>query len=88
MSQVGNMSQVFGTPSCFFCRSFLKQLASHVSGDTYQVEFPGVKFLLIDPGNLFIYLFFLEGFKIFCVHKKIIAHKRVMVNYDGKIIFL
>ena len=32
-------------------RPFLKQLASHVSADTLQMKFPGMKFFLIHPGN-------------------------------------
>ena len=30
---------------------FLKQLASHVSAASHQLKFPGMKFLLIHPGN-------------------------------------
>ena len=59
----GDMSQVFGTLCCFSSRPFLKQLASHVSADTFQLKFRGMKFFLIHPGNLNI---FLEGFKVFC----------------------
>ena len=38
----GDMLQVFGT-LCFFSRTFLKQLASHVSLDTLQMKVPGMK---------------------------------------------
>ena len=59
-----DMSQVFGTLCCFSIRPFLKQLASHVSTDTLQLKFQGMKFYLIHPGNWNI---FLEGFKVFCI---------------------
>ena len=36
------MFQVFGTLCCFSSRSFLKQLASHVSADTLQLKFQGI----------------------------------------------
>ena len=47
----GEMSQVFGTLCCFSSRPFLKQLASHVSADTLQLKFTGMKLFLIHPGN-------------------------------------
>ena len=52
---------------------FLKQLASHVSVNTLQLKFPGMKFFPIHPGNLNI---FLEGFKVLhCVKgRQVIIH--------------
>ena len=58
------MSQVFGTLSCFSSRPFLKQLASHVSTNTLQLKFPGMKFF---SSILGIETFFLESFKVFCI---------------------
>ena len=57
-----NMSQVFGTLCCF-SRPFLKQLACHVSADTLQLKFSGMK---IFSSILGIETIFLEGFKGFC----------------------
>ena len=54
------MWQVFG---CFSSRPFLKQLAAHVSADTLQLKFPGMKFFSSIKGTE---TFFLEGFKVFC----------------------
>ena len=42
----------------------MKQLASHVSADALQLQFPGMKFFLIHPGN---WNTFSEGFKVFCL---------------------
>ena len=36
------MFQVFGTLCHFSSRSFLKQLASHISADTLQLKFQGI----------------------------------------------
>ena len=49
---------------CFSSKSFLKELTSRVSASTLQLKLLGMKFFLIHPGHLNI---FLEGFKVFCV---------------------
>ena len=43
--------QVFGTLCYFSSRPFLKQIASHVSANTFQLKFLGMKFFLIHPEN-------------------------------------
>ena len=72
---------------CFSSRHFLKQLASHVSADTLQLKFLGMKFFLVHPGNLNI---FVEGFKVFLrsVNEiQVVAHKKIE-KYDAKKVFL
>ena len=75
------MSQVFGTICCF-SRPFLKQLACHVSADTLQLKFSGMKFF---SSILGIETIFLEGFKVFCtVFMKDKSSYIKIEAYDGK----
>ena len=60
----GNMLQVFGTLCSFSSIPFLKQLEFHVSANSFQLKFPGMKFFSFILG---VERFFLEDFKVFCV---------------------
>ena len=83
----GNMSQVFGTLCCFSSRPFLKQLASHVSANTLQLKFRGMKFFLIHPRNWNIFWKVLKFFLHSVNERWVIAHKKIE-KYDGKNVFL
>ena len=61
--------------------TFLKQLASHVSADIFQLKFPSMKFFLI----LGIETFFLEGVLSFLrsvSERQVITHKKIE-KYDS-----
>ena len=59
----------------------MKELASHVSADTFPLKFPGIVFS--HPSWELKQL--LEGFKVFCIvlMKDKSSHKKVE-KYDGK----
>ena len=80
----GDMLQVFGALCCFSSSPFLKQLASHVSANTFLLKFSGMKFFLVRPGNWNIFFKGLKFFVYFTSIANVVVLSILYVKHPNK----